>query len=58
MRKELLFGVVFKSVTISIRSPSLIRAKRGDIRVAMVLTLVLTKLRANRLLNIDLTYFT
>ncbi len=45
-------------VTISIKSPSLIRGKRGDIRVAMVLTLDLTKLRVNRLLNIDLTYFT
>ncbi len=44
-------------VTISIQPPSLIRAKGGDIRVALVLTLVLTKLRANRLLNIDLTYF-
>ena len=37
--------------------PQLDQGNEEVIRVAMVLTLVLTKLRANRLLNIDLTYF-
>ncbi len=37
--------------------PQLDQGNEEVIRVAL-LTLVLTKLRANRLLNIDLTYFT